>query len=167
MRGAVINNPRGVNPGPPDTAFVFNRRGAAVSVGDVVMLDLGQTATETTGIAFSDEAGVWANVVLPATAQLGYGIFAIVSDLMGGAGADNTLIQVTFVSPAITANVTGTAALYETCTAVNAADTLAAATGTGGQKIVGIALTTTAGAGELPATIMFDGWHGFGQSNEA
>lgn len=163
-RGAVVNNPLGVSPGPPDKAWVYNRTGAARAIGDVVMLDIAQTATETTGTGFNDAAGIWANVVLPATAGLPHGIFAVVSGLLSGAGADNALMEVTFISPKIGVNVVGTdaAAAYEALSPRNGADTLNSDANSASEKLVGIALGASAGSSEELIDVMFNGWHPFG-----
>lgn len=50
--------------------LAFNRSGAQRKKGDVLMLDVLQTATETTSTTVGDEASVFANLVLPATAGL-------------------------------------------------------------------------------------------------
>lgn len=50
--------------------LAYNRTGAQRLKGDIVMLDVLQSATETTGIVEGNEASVFANVVLPATAGL-------------------------------------------------------------------------------------------------
>lgn len=52
--------------------LAYNRTGAKRLAGDIVMLDVLQTATETTGITEGSESSVFANVVLPATAGLAF-----------------------------------------------------------------------------------------------
>ena len=159
MRGSTGGPPFGTQPGPPDKALIWNRSGATRANGDVMMLDLGQTAAETTNNLVGDTASGFANAVLGATAQLQHGIFMIVT---GGSRVDNGLMQVHF-SGIIECNVSGTnaAALYEPLTVVNAQDNLDSDVSTT-QKIVGLCITVTAAAGEELQPQLFEGWHGFG-----
>lgn len=53
-----------------EAIIAYNRSGSDRIIGDIVMLDLLQSATETTTITYGDESGVFANVVMPATAGL-------------------------------------------------------------------------------------------------
>lgn len=168
-RGPVVSNTLGVTPGPPDKAFVYNRTGAARAVGDAVMIDMAQSATETTSAAFGDAAGCWANAVLPATALLGHGVFGVVSGLLGNAGADNTLLEVTLTAASIDCNVIGAnaAAPGDPITPANGVDTWTSNVLTNGSKIVGICLGTTAGPSEEAVACMIDGWGGFGAHLES
>jgi len=70
-----------------EAIMAYNRTGGDRLQGDIVMLDLMQTATETTTITYGDEAGVFANVVLPATAGLSaFPMYVCLEDI-----ADNEL----------------------------------------------------------------------------
>ena len=60
--------------------LAFNRTGATRKKGDIVMLDVAQTATETTSVVVGGEESIYANVVLPATAGLAFFPMYVVGD---------------------------------------------------------------------------------------
>lgn len=60
--------------------LAFNRTGATLKKGHIVMLDVLKTATETTSVVVGDEAGIYANVVAPATAGLAFFPMYVVGD---------------------------------------------------------------------------------------
>ncbi len=161
LRGSAGGPPFGVQPGPPDKAFIWNRSGATRALGDVMQLDLGQTATETTNNLVGDTASGFANGVLSVELQREYGIFFIVT---GGALGDNQLMQVHF-SGIIDANVSGAnaAALYEPLTVTAGQDNLDSDVVTT-EKHLGIVLVASAAGTEELIQILFDGWHGFGST---
>ena len=161
LRGSPGGPPFGTQPGPPDKAFIWNRSGATRAVGDVMQLDLAQTATETTNNLVGDTASGFANGVLGVALQQEYGIFFIVT---GGSLVDNGSMQVHF-SGIIDANVSGAnaAALYEPLTVITAQDNLTSNVVTT-EKIVGIVLVASAAGTEELIQILFDGWHGFGST---
>jgi hypothetical protein len=74
---------------------VTNRTGSAVVKGEILQLDvtLGQ---ETANWLVGDVLSAYANVVTPATAFLGFGIFCIALE---AAAADNDQLSVLFAGP--------------------------------------------------------------------
>lgn len=96
----------------PVKCIVYNRAGATVALGDVLMLDhLAATTESSKTIAPHTDIGgdaaqptkCWplGNAILPATTGIGVltddpgAIFGVVTSLMSGAGADNTKVELT------------------------------------------------------------------------
>ena len=94
----------------------------SIAVGDVMMLDRVTLATDLS----------YTTVTTPTTAALGTGIFCVVTSLLSGAGAINTLVRVQFYGE-VSANVTVNAG--------NIGDVFCAADG-----VKTVTTTTTAGA---------------------
>lgn len=72
---------------------VTNRTGGTLAVGEIVAFDLDASDGDTTAYA-TDPLSIFANVIAPATKHLKGGYFAVVTDLLDGAGADNTKVRV-------------------------------------------------------------------------
>lgn len=137
---------------------VFNRTGAARINGDLVQLDIGLTQAETTNTEVGDDASGLANAVTPAAGFVEHGIFGVV---FGGGGADDTRIRVRLRG--IVNELSVNAATARTDQLVPTATTHAATpAGVSTSKIIGIPLSTTAGAGLVSA--LFDGINGFGKA---
>ncbi len=104
-------------------AKAYNRTGATLTVGEVVMFDLAAVNGNTLGTDYTEGANdsIFANVVTPTTAGIGVltssgttgdpgYYFGVVVDLLNGAGVDNTivrlqiqgLVRVSMVATAIT-----------------------------------------------------------------
>lgn len=147
----------------PDTEeiLVTNRSGATRAVGDVLQLDAARAdAASTNNTVGSENAGL-ANGVLPATAQIQYGIFGVV--MRAATDDSRTVLRLRGAVNSV---------LLDAATAVGlglipingAVDLADSAGGNAGEKIIGILLTATAGAGLSDA--WFDGINGFGSSND-
>lgn len=94
--------------GSPFATFrkiVTNRTGATLAVGDLVQFDIEASGSQDADTSSGNGPGgitgldnlvsIWANVVNPAAAALTTGtVYALVSDLGDGAGADNTDVTV-------------------------------------------------------------------------
>lgn len=70
-------------PGPRTSRF-FNRTGTTLAVGALAMLDVTQSATETTTLRTGVEASVFANVILPTDAgvQQGWPVFVVLEETL-------------------------------------------------------------------------------------
>jgi len=154
-RGSVAGPPVGWSPGV-DAAWVYNRTGGSTVLGNVLTLDLGQTATESTNNDVGSVNSGLANGITPVTANVGFGIYGIV---IGGNLVDNGLVKVQ-ISGIVEAGVDAASAINNELSVLNAQVTLDAGAVVAGSKIIGIQLDATAGAGV--ARVMFDGMSGFG-----
>lgn len=158
-----------------ETAVVWNRGGAGIVVGDLLMFDMQDTdAGTTTTLDENAEGYHLSNVILPATAGLGglagaattFGLgfwFGVVVDLMGNAGADDKKLKVC-VRGRLKAKTNNSAILFGSpLVGSNGVKTLklfdAAAPG---NKILAIAQQANAStAGSY--TVLFNGIEGWGQ----
>lgn len=161
------------------TTRVINRCGAtALKVGDIVKLDIVATDTDTQeGGGPGNQAGsgdtanpspysvqdaMYANVI--PLAVVGEDVLqfpVIVTDLLGGAGADNTEVEVgiqgTFLTNLATATYAkGAPLMLTSSTTLRSLSALAATTG---QRPVGVAATSgDAVAGTASLYVTFFGW---------
>lgn len=108
----------GVGPAfSPDLCVVYNRTGATVALGDVLMLDIYNSLSASHGSSLlppntdegnsiaSSRCHPWGNAIVPSsgTSPSGLGtvsddpgfIFGVVSSLLQGSGADDTKVQLT------------------------------------------------------------------------
>lgn len=122
----------------------YNRTGGARLVGDVMQLDLAQTATETTGYVQGDGSSVFENAVLPEAGMEGYGTFGIV--LEGDLG-DNEAMNMAREG-IVLANIAEAVGPGDALIVVAASDELARGDGSTGQLVVAVALETIARAGQ-------------------
>ncbi|UCC71263.1 MAG: hypothetical protein JSV86_12820 [Gemmatimonadota bacterium] len=136
---------------------VINRSAATRAVGDVVMFDLEATDGDVSTFRPGDENSIFANVILPATAGLRNGWFAIVTE----GGADNAEMTVA-IRGVVKANVSGlnAAALTDELAAVNGQDTLDSDAVAAGERVIGRPLETTAGGTEEQIYVLFNGIEG-------
>lgn len=75
----------------------WNRTGGAVAVGDVLSLDTIKSQAESTSvdpITATGDTLIYANLITPTAATILDGDMVVVTDLLGGTGADNTLVKV-------------------------------------------------------------------------
>lgn len=127
-----------------EEATWFNRTGATRAVGDVLQLDVAQTATETTGYVQGGGTSVFENAVLPEAGLEGYGTFGVVIE--SGSLDDNRPLNVA-LDGIVQANISEAVNPGDALIVVAAADTFARGSGATGQKVVAIALETLARAG--------------------
>lgn len=136
---------------PRDTfASATNRTGGELSKGDIVMFDIGQSATEVTNNNVQDPASGLSNVILPQTGQLGHGIFAVADETI--ADNANGRFRLTGVCNVKANKNSGGISLYDPLIAQNGAEEADADT-SGGAKIIAIALEAVdnADVGNSPA----------------
>ena len=146
----------------PQTIIIeaTNRSGGALVIGDVVQLDMGQSATEVDNArpGSSDTDGnnsAYNNVIDPATADLDGGLYGVALEAI----ADNASGQIQMRGIVASVNVAGATVAGDYLIGTNASNQLSVATGTGGEKIIAIAHEAdTANIAEC----LFDGIHGFG-----
>lgn len=140
-------------------AVCTNRSGGALAVGDVVVLDLATSATETdnntpgSADASGNNSG-FNSVIDPATAYLKQGIYGVALEAI----ADDAAGKILFRGVA-DVNVATNLDLGESGTPQNASNQLLEGTGSTGAKIIAIALEDEA---SNIASCLFDGIHGFG-----
>lgn len=153
---------------------VRNRCGAtAVALGDLVCFDLTSSQSETTagegpgsitGLPVND--AVWLNVIDPTVPATILGnVYAVVSDLLDNAGADNSEIVVT-VQGYVTAAVNGTNFTRNQALSPAATTTLRQLillTDVAGlcRPVAYIATPVDASGGETTTVVAFFGWGGY------
>lgn len=113
----------------------------SIAVGDVMMLDRVTLATDLS----------YTTITTPTTAALGTGIFCVVTSLLSGAGAINTLVRVQFYGE-VSANLAVNAGIGSVFTAADALKTVTT-TATAGAKILGWTKETGTGVKK----VYFDG----------
>lgn len=161
-------------------AHVWNRTGATLAVGELVMFDIKATDGDSSVAAIPGaNNSPYANVITPVTVGLGtlsgagapdpgY-MFGVVCDLLDGGGqgqtpgADNKLIKVCLVGYvyAKMADTAASGARGDVLVAADAVRTLTTTTAAG-KKILGRVDEDVTTANAL-ARILFDGINGFGQ----
>lgn len=131
------------------TRRFFNASTAATVVGGVYQLDLGRTVASTSGAADPLAASL-RNLINPATAGLGYGLFVVARDVVpnlaeglffGGVGEESCLIEQVLVNGSSTA-----IAINDKLQATNGSNKLtrqASAAGTGHFIAIALAAATT------------------------
>lgn len=141
----------------------YNRRGAAVQLGDLVRFDLDLSATEaTTFDEWQASSGV-ANFTLPTTGKLCESRYGVVVDLLTGAGADNTLIEVA-AQGVVDANIQNGnndegSILVPGLGAGLTADQLTPGTGETGCRVLGTLYSDPgADTADTLSQVLFDGW---------
>lgn len=176
----MSNQARGVGYGPvfeTKSGTVFNRTGATLVVGDIVMTDQANvdTGNPYTSYIPGNALSTFSNVINPATRGLGSlsgaatpnpgFVYGVVTNLLNNGidvpGADNALVEVQYqgfvmascVATAITAGVPLVAA--------NGVRTLTP-TYTVGNKVIAYAYQPNGSAAGV-YMVLFDGIHGFGQ----
>lgn len=161
---SVVAPALGFQPSEIDVTLM-NRSGARV-VGDIVMLDFGQSDAAVDSIEPGDSGSVFANAILPTEAATGsanalalqWGVFAIV--LRAAADDAPMLVRMRGIVDAIVVGTAATA-LGEPLVAVASQDNLDSDV-VAGDKVLGICLTATAGAPAELVPVLFDGINGFG-----
>lgn len=160
------------------SGWVYNRTGATLAVGELVMIDhlaadggFGGNASAAAYVAqtVGNELHPHAQVITPTTAGIGAlnsgapgAYFGVVEDVLAGAGADDTLIKVCWkgITSIKMASTVGAGEYGKVIVGANAVRT-ATATYTVGNKALGRLLqnTTTANTNAL---VIFNGIEGFG-----
>jgi hypothetical protein len=112
----------------PCKRWMKNATSTTLAVGDVVMVDPA-TVGSATGVVFD-----YTQVIVPTTAELGYGLFGIVKELGTGAGADGAPVMVLFYGD-VDINLAANSGLGAVLIAANAVKTLTS-TRAGGAKIL-------------------------------
>lgn len=140
----------------------YNRTGATLALGDVVVFDMTQSDAACSSITNGGGTGIFENLITPATAHLGVYPCGIVVNLLGGAGADDALVEVR-VQGIVDALVEGTdaGAAGDLCFLSNAQRQLnsdAAAN----ERAVALLLEATASGTAATAKVWFDGINGVG-----
>lgn len=137
----------------------YNRRGAAVAIGDVLQFDMAGGDAATTTIANGGGTGVFENlIVATAVGVVAYPCGVVVS-LLGGAGADNTLVKVR-VQGVVSATVQGTTPVAgDPLYLVSTQDELDC-DAVVNQRAVGILLEDTTSGSQ--GSVYFDGINGVG-----
>ena len=135
------------------------RIAAGSSVGDIVQFDtlLSDGAVNDNDQGTSDSG--LSNFIVPTTAGLPDSFFGVVLEAV----ADNNIAQV-LVQGRVAAQTTGTPAVGVSLVAADAASTLAATGGAGGEKILGYAIVTGT---STPTDVVFDGINGLGGKDTA
>jgi len=141
-----------------DTDTVFNRTGAALALGEVVMMDHKQSATECTNSIPGDSASVYRNVVVPTTAGLDFAYFGLVVGLGESVGADDTEVDVMWRGRA-PGSIAGAVLVGVQVTGANGVVTLTDTIGAG-FKVIAVMEEAATGAGSFD--VLFDGINGFG-----
>jgi hypothetical protein len=140
----------------PHDVQVYNRTGSTTLVGNLVMFDHKQTATETTNSIEGRDDGAYSNVVQPDADMDSRGFWGICLE----AAPDNALMRIR-VRGRVDALVRNTAALNEPLNAEGGQDSLSAAT-SGGNKCLGIPEATTPDNNAALIPIIFNGIEGLG-----
>lgn len=157
---ATVGSTLGLQGSTPVTRYVINNSGSVRQIADVVCLDeLGSNLTGENSLA-GDENSTETNVILPATATLGYARFAVVTDPTikdGGVIAPGQQMEVTFRGR-VQARVGAAAAIGDDLAGANNSPQLAAGSGT--NKIIAVLKETASGAGVF--LVDFDGLTGHG-----
>lgn len=140
----------------PNFRTAVNRSGQALVRGDVVMFDHTQGDGDTSNSDKARDNSAHVNVVLPATALLSYGVFAVALESI----ADDAEGQIALSGDHLPINVDTAASAGAALIPVNAADAATDTAGAAGQKIIGILGDALAAGGV--GTCAFDGINGFG-----
>jgi hypothetical protein len=142
---------------------VFNRTGAAVEYGDLVMFDLARAQAETTSDTIGAETSVFSNFVVPATVGLLHGLFGIVVEEAGIAdnAAGRLLIRGIYDSAYIIMG-SGNLARNIPLVAINGSHDLDGVVAAG-EKYLAISMdTATTPTTHVRKKVLFDGIYGFG-----
>lgn len=138
-----------------------NRTGGAVTIGTVLALDMNGAQTETQngngvgGATGLDEAdAVFQNAVTVAAGNKD-GILGVVTSLLGGAGADNADIELTFLAQRVQANVNGTIAVGDRLMPTTT-NRLIALTSASDNRAVAVALADNS-SGDAAIDVLFCG----------
>ena len=138
---------------PTDTCRVYNRSGAAVSKGDVMMFDFAQTATETTDSLLGSDSSSFANTITPGGTQaVQFACYGVCLDDIADNGTGRIAVRGRL--RVNTADVGVGVALGITPSSHQLRDPGLA------EKVVGISLENNAAAGLTD--VLFDGINGFG-----
>lgn len=143
---------------------VMNRTGGTREIGDVVMFDVTQSQAEVSGsstkLQYGSKTSIWANVVPPATAQIDYGLFAVVTR----GGADNTQIRVKVsgITPTkVSATTATTATIGAAGIVLNASHALGVIAASPSDKPIGIILEAAGTTATVLKSTLIDGINGW------
>jgi hypothetical protein len=139
-------------------ATVYNRHGGVV-VGDVVEFDMASSDAATTTIENAGGTGIFENVIAPtAVGVTGFPV-AIVTDLLGGAGAADTKIKVC-LQGIVSATIVGTTPVAGDLLNVVAAQDELDCDSVVNSRAVGVLLENTTATTQ--GQVYFDGINGVG-----
>lgn len=141
---------------------ITNRSGGAWVIGDVIQLDLTQSESEVTSVAFGEDASIWANAINPTAAGVQGSIMGVVVETDGI--ADNATGTVRFqgvVDQAYVIKATGNIAIGDKLVATTARNL--DADRASNEMIIGRSLEAkTTPTTRTLAKVWFDGINGFG-----
>lgn len=143
----------------PNERVAVNYTAQALVRGDVVQFDSQQTHGSTTGFAKARDNSSKVNVILPETAMIRHGVFAVVlENIPATLGAEG---KIAVSGDALPINVSSAGSAGEPLVPINGADNADPNVGVpAGEKVIGILLEDAGAAGVFSCD--FDGLNGFG-----